>query len=87
MLLKPEIPLHNNLAELGARRKARKRDISYHTISEIGTICLDAFMTITQTAIQLNVDVHKYIQQMINDEENRTTLAQLITQKLNATVF
>jgi len=51
--------------ELGARRKVRKRDISYHTMSAKGTICLDAFMTITQTAIQLNVDVYKYIKQMI----------------------
>lgn len=59
VLQKPEIPLHNNLSELGARRKVRKRDISYHTMSDLGTICLDAFMTITQTAIQLNVDVYK----------------------------
>ena len=25
----PEIPLHNNLAELGARQRVRKRDVSY----------------------------------------------------------
>lgn len=81
VLVKPEIPLHNNLAELGARRKVRKRDISYHTMSAKGTICLDAFMTITQTAIQLNVDVFKYIKEMINEKENRVTLASLILQK------
>jgi hypothetical protein len=81
VLLRPEIPLHNNLAELGARRKVRKRDISYHTMSAKGTICLDAFMTITQTAIQLNVDVFQYIKQMISGKQNRVTLASLILQK------
>ena len=81
VLQKPQIPLHNNLAELGARRKVRKRDISYHTMSEKGTRCLDAFMTITQTAIQLNIDVFKYIKQMINQDKDRVTLAQLIIQK------
>jgi hypothetical protein len=81
VLIKPEIPLHNNLAELGARRKVRKRDISYHTMSNLGTTCLDAFMTITQTAIQLNVDVFQYIKQMINGDQNRETLAELIRTK------
>lgn len=87
VLIKPEIPLHNNLSELGARKKARKRDISYHTMSNIGTLCLDAFMTITQTPIQHNVDIYKYIKQMVNKDKNRMTLAQLIHQKNNATVF
>lgn len=82
VLLKPEIPLHNNLAELGARRKVRKRDISYHTMSKTGTLCLDAFMTITQTALQLNMDVFLYIKQMINKEQNRITLAEIITEKI-----
>ena len=81
VLVKPEIPLHNNLAELKARAKARKRDISYHTMSDKGTTCLDAFMTITQTAIQLNVDVFQYIKQMINGDQNRETLAELIRAK------
>ena len=81
VLINPEIPLHNNLAELGARRKVRKRDISYHTMSNLGTICLDAFMTITQTAIQLNVDVFQYIKQLINQDQNRQTLAELIRAK------
>lgn len=81
VLIRPEIPLHNNLSELAARKKARKRDISYHTMSEKGTTCLDAFMTITQTAIQLNVDVFQYIKQIISGNQNRVTLASIILQK------
>ena len=82
VLINPEIPLHNNLSELGARKKAKKRDVSYHTMSDRGTICLDAFMTITQTAMQLNVDVFQYIKQLICNDQNRVTLASLILQKL-----
>lgn len=78
----PEIPLHNNLAELGARRQVRKRDISLHTMTIEGTKNQDAFMTIGQTAIQLGVDVFKYIKELIANHENRTTLADIIFQKV-----
>jgi len=38
MVLKhPELPLHNNDAELGARAQVRKRDVSLHTMTKDGT--------------------------------------------------
>ena len=43
-------------------------------------------MTITQTAMQLNVDVFQYIKQLINNQ-NRVTLASLILQKVNQQGF
>ncbi len=46
----PEIPLHNNDAELGARVQVRKRDVSLHTMTEEGTQASDTFLTIVQTA-------------------------------------
>jgi len=57
----PSLPLHNNRSELAARRQVRKRDISLHTMTALGTKLQDAFMSITQTCILLNVDVWKYI--------------------------
>jgi len=39
----PEIPLHNNPAELGARRQVRKRKISLGTRTEDGTKARDTF--------------------------------------------
>ena len=39
----PEIPLHNNPAELGARAQARRRDISLQTINEKGTTAKPIF--------------------------------------------
>jgi hypothetical protein len=47
----PEIPLHNNDAELGARAQVRKRDVSLHTITEEGTKASDSFSTIVQTGL------------------------------------
>jgi len=40
----PNLPLHNNAAELAVRRKVRKRDISLHTMSKKGTQAQDAFI-------------------------------------------
>jgi Transposase IS66 family len=37
VLTLPEIPLHNNAAELAARAKVRKRDVSLQTITDEGT--------------------------------------------------
>ncbi len=77
----PEIPLHNNLSELGARRQVRKRDISLHTMTIKGTKVKDAWMTIVQTAIQLGIDVNKYILDHINDSCEKFSLANVIYKK------
>jgi len=33
----PELPLHNNHVEIGVRRRARKRDVSFGPRASIGT--------------------------------------------------
>ncbi len=60
VLENPEIPLHNNAAELGARVQVRKRDVSLHTITPEGTKAQDTFMTIVQTAKKLGVNPIAY---------------------------
>lgn len=39
----PELPLHNNASELGARVPVRKRDVSLHTMTSEGTQANDTF--------------------------------------------
>lgn len=78
----PQIPLHNNLAELGARRQVRKRDISLHTIVPKGTRCKDAFLTITQTAIQLGINVFEYVKELISETPDRIKIENIILQKI-----
>jgi hypothetical protein len=82
VLRHPEIPLHNNLAELGARKQVRKRDISFHTMSDEGTRNQDAFMSITQTCVQLGVDVFEYIKELISGKKDRILLADIILDKI-----
>jgi len=74
----PELPLHNNASELGARVQARARDISLHTMSEDGTKIKDTFMTISQTAKKLGVRTYDYIRDRVSGELKLPSLAQLI---------
>jgi hypothetical protein len=53
VLRHPEIPLHNNPAELGARGRVRKRVVSYGPRSEKGAKAWDTFQTLLGTARKL----------------------------------
>jgi len=77
----PNVPLHNNESELGARRQARKRDVSLQTKNEKGTQAKDTMMTITQTAKKLGVNLLDYIQDRITGAFKMVSLADLIQQQ------
>jgi hypothetical protein len=82
----PHLPLHNNNSELGARQKARKRDISLHTMTEKGTKAQDAWMTVVQTAIKLGVNIYEYVYaQISNATSGVPTLSELIYLKAGST--
>ena len=61
VLVPPEIPLHNNPAELGARARARKRDVSFGPRTCEGAKAWDTFMTLAETATKLGVSFYHYI--------------------------
>lgn len=75
VLRHPEIPLHNNSAELGARAQARKRDISFHTKTDLGTMAKDTMMTVVNTAKKLKVNVYNYLRDRISKTMNMRSLA------------
>ena len=77
----PQVPLHNNAAELAVRRKARKRDIHLHTMSSIGIRAQDAFMTVVETAAKLGVNVFEYLLDLLSDKREMIPLADLIAIK------
>lgn len=74
----PALPLHNNAAELGARRVVRKRDISLHTWSAKGTSVRDAFMSLIDTAEKLGVNALSYIDDRISGHNLMPSLANRI---------
>ena len=66
MVLKfPELPLHNNPAELGARGRVRKRDVSFGPRTEDGKQAWDTFMTLAATTKKLNVSFYEYVRDRI----------------------
>lgn len=74
----PELPLHNNESELGARAQTRKRDVSLHTITDEGTKAQDTFLTIGQTAKKLCINVYEFINDRISKKFQMPSLASLI---------
>ncbi|NLV26069.1 MAG: transposase [Methanomicrobiales archaeon] len=57
----PQIPLHNNESELGARVQVRKRDVSLHTVTPKGTKAQDTFLSLKETARKLGVNFFEYV--------------------------
>ena len=81
VLIYPELPLHNNLAELGARAQVRKRDVSLQTKTKEGTRVQDTFLTIVETAKKLQVNIYDYILDRISETYYLPSLAALIREK------
>jgi hypothetical protein len=77
----PEIPLHNNPAELGARIRVRKRVVSFGTRSICGTKAWDTFMTLSATAKKLGINSFEYLYDRISNTLQIAGLADIISQK------
>src|SRR2546423_3440703 len=58
VLAHPEIPLHNNPAELGARARVRTRDVSFGPRTREGANAWDTFMTLAETATEVGVSFY-----------------------------
>lgn len=87
VLRHPEVPLHNNAAELGARVQARFRDVSFQTKSKAGTRAKDTFMSIVQSAKKLGVSAYAYIYDRVSGTYALPSLAQLIQEKSQTPVL
>jgi hypothetical protein len=77
----PEIPLHNNPAELGARQRVRKRDVSFGPRTAEGARAWDTFMTLTATAKKLGVSIYQYVRDRVSQTYAMPSLAELITER------
>ena len=81
VLSHPEILLHNNPAELAARRRVRKRDVSFGPRSDLGLQAWDTYMTLSETARKLGVSFLRYLQNELSEKCGRTSLADMIRQR------
>ena len=78
VLAHPEVPLHNNPAELGARQRVRKRDVSFGPRSPAGLQAWDTFQTLSATAKKLGVSFSRYVEDRLRQAEQVPRLDQLI---------
>jgi hypothetical protein len=81
VLAHPEIPLHNNPAELGARARVRKRDVSFGPRTREGANAWDTFMTLAATATKLGISFSHYIHDRVSGASQMPALADLITER------
>jgi len=77
----PEIPLHNNPAELEARRRVRKGDVSFGPRTEDGKKAWDTFMSLAATAKKLGVSFYQYVYDRVSRAHAIPSLADLIRQR------
>ena len=86
VLTHPEIPLHNNPAELGARQRVRKRDVSFGPRTAAGSKAWDTFQSLAATTKKLGVSFYHYIHDRISAANQIPHLADIIdarAQELN----
>ena len=82
----PQLPLHNNPAELGARQRVRKRDISFGPRTPDGVAAWDTFMTLSESAKKLGINFYAYVYDRVSGAFHLPDLAELIQQRsLDAT--
>src|SRR5215211_3521929 len=74
----PELPLHNNPAELGARQRVRKRDVSFGPRSPAGSAAWDTFMTLAATTRKLGLDFAAFLTDRFTRAGQIPPLADLI---------
>lgn len=80
VLSHPEILLHNNPAELSARQRVRKRDVSLQARTCEGIAAWDTFQTLVATAKKLGVNLFSYFFDRIKEAYTLPSLASLIEQ-------
>ena len=81
VLAHPEIPLHNNPAELGARQRVRKRAISFGPRTAEGATAWDTFMSLAATTRQLGISFYQYVHDRIAGTHQIPPLNDLIDQR------
>jgi hypothetical protein len=86
VLQHPDIPLHNNDMELAARRRVRKRDVSFGPQSRNGARAWDTFQTLAATAAKLGVSFFHYLRDRLVSPDTTPALAERIAERAGIAV-
>lgn len=80
VLTYPELPLHNNPAELAVRQRVRKRDVSFGPRTPDGRQAWDTFMSLAATTKKLGISFYAFVQDRIAGTHHIPPLAELVEQ-------
>ncbi|MDJ0774923.1 MAG: transposase [Mastigocoleus sp. MO_167.B18] len=83
----PELPLHNNPAELAARTMVQRRNISYATQTQQGTKAWDIFMSLVDTTRKLGLSFFEYMRDRISKIGDIPCLGTMIREKSSSNSF
>jgi len=86
VLLRPEVPLHNNAMESDIREYVKRRKISGGTRNEAGRRCRDTFASLKKTCRKLGVRFWDYLQDRVRGLGRLPRLADLICRKARQTI-
>ena len=81
----PNVPLHNNVAEIAVREGVIKRKISYGTRSDLGKTAWENMLSIMDTCRKLGVSFYKYLLGIFSNNYSMTRLSDLILAASKAT--
>ena len=87
VLKHPELPLHNNPAELAARTMVQRRNISYATQTESGAKAWDTFMSLVDTTRKLGISFFEYVRDRILKIGDIPPLGTIIREKSSSNPF
>ncbi len=87
MLEHPELPLHNNPAELAARTMVQRRHISYGTQTTEGTKAWDTFMSLVATTRKLGISFFEYVRDRISATGTIPSLPAIICEQSSLNPF
>ena len=81
VLSHPELPLHNNDSELGARARVRKRDVSFGPRTPIGAKAWDTMQSLVGTVKKLGVNIYEYFEDRVTGRGDVPRLADVIEEQ------
>jgi Transposase IS66 family len=81
VLERPEVPLHNNVAEGDIREYVSIRKVSGGTRSDLGRRCRDTFASLKKSCRKLGVPFWEYLRDRLTGAEKVARLPELIRRK------
>jgi regulator of replication initiation timing len=83
----PDIPLHNNCAEIAVREGVIKRKISYGTRSDLGKLAWEYMLSVMDTCRKLGISFYTYAQDLFSSSCSLPRLSDLISISRKSTKY